>query len=370
MILEASFPSRSSMQFSVDVFCRVIDNFGDAGVCLRLARALVMNHDCTVRLWCDRLDLLLRLEPAPPAGLSFHDWQLQGHAQPAQGVVCGFGCTLDDAYLAKLVACKPQSAYLHLEYLSAEPWVEGTHGLMSAHPRLLTRQQFCNPGFNARTAGLLHEASAYDDASALAMLGQWGAEVPPQSLRVFAFAYPTPSFAAFIDAAKRSEQAIHWVLPQGAAGEQLFQTLHSHAQHSFTRLPFVSQAQFDAALRSCQAAWVRGEDSAVTALFTGLPMLWQLYPQDGGAEKVKTLAYVDTVTKALPQADLTLWRSTMLAANAVSSDGGKARYLAFFSAARQTAHPAHPAQWAQHCRENAPDLAATVASWLKNWKIN
>jgi uncharacterized repeat protein (TIGR03837 family) len=363
MILEPT----PSHRFTVDVFCRVIDNFGDAGVCLRLARALVVQHGCTVRLWCDDVALLARFEPVPPEGLRFHDWALQDEAQPAQGVVCGFGCTLNDGYLNKLLAIKPQPAYLHLEYLSAEPWVEGTHGLMSVHPRLLSRQRFCNPGFNAHTGGLLHEAAAFDEAQALATLAAWGAPVPQQALRVFAFGYLTPSWAVFIQAAKASEQAIHWVLPQGAAGEALWQALQGTALHTFTRLPYVSQAQFDAALRSCQAAWVRGEDSAVTALFAGVPMLWQLYPQDDGAEKTKTAAYVDTVARALPSADVSAWRSAMQAANGMAVQGGEPALAAFLATAKQASH--HSA-WAQHCRENVPDLAGTVAEWLKEWKIN
>jgi uncharacterized repeat protein (TIGR03837 family) len=367
MILEASLNTRFAAPFTVDVFCRVIDNFGDAGVCLRLARALVLAHGCAVRLFCDDTSLLARFEPSPPVGLSFHDWAQQNAVQPAQGVVCGFGCTLDDAYLAALLAIKPQPAYLHLEYLSAEPWVQGTHGLMSVHPRLLSRQRFCNPGFNEGTGGLLHEAPAFDDAKALATLALWGAAPSAQALRIFAFAYPTASWSTFIEAASRSEQAIHWVLPQGAAGDELHQTLQGQALHRFTRLPYVSQAQFDAALRSCQVAWVRGEDSAVTALFTGLPMIWQLYPQDDGAETVKTLAYVDAVAKALPQADLSAWRGAMQAANGIQMETGAMHFEAFLSAARQVTHPA---LWAQHCRENVPDLAATVALWLKEWKIN
>jgi uncharacterized repeat protein (TIGR03837 family) len=367
MILEVS----SSHRLTVDVFCRVIDNFGDAGVCLRLARALVVRQGCTVRLWCDDAVLLARFEPDPPMGLSFHEWREQSAASPAQAVVCGFGCSLDEEYLGRLVAMKPQPAYLHVEYLSAEPWVEGTHGLMSVHPRWLTRQRFCNPGFNARTGGVLQEAPALDEATALATLGAWGDKVESHALRVFAFGYPTDAWTAFIAAAKQfsqsSQQAIHWVLPQGAAGVALWQALQGLPLHSFTRLPYVSQLAFDAALRSCQAAWVRGEDSAVTGLFAGVPMLWQLYPQDDGAETVKTAAYLDAVARALPSADLSVWRSAMQAANGMAGQGAEPALAAFLTTASQTPHHA---AWAQHCRENVPDLAVTVAGWLKDWKIN
>ena len=38
-----------------DIFCRVIDNYGDIGVCWRLARQLANEFGQTVRLWVDDL---------------------------------------------------------------------------------------------------------------------------------------------------------------------------------------------------------------------------------------------------------------------------------------------------------------------------
>ncbi len=38
-----------------DIFCAVVDNYGDIGVCWRLARQLAHEHGMTVRLWVDDL---------------------------------------------------------------------------------------------------------------------------------------------------------------------------------------------------------------------------------------------------------------------------------------------------------------------------
>ena len=38
-----------------DIFCSVVDNFGDIGVCWRLARQLAAEHAANVRLWVDDL---------------------------------------------------------------------------------------------------------------------------------------------------------------------------------------------------------------------------------------------------------------------------------------------------------------------------
>ena len=54
----------ASMQLHWDIFCRVIDNYGDIGVCWRLARQLANEHGKQVRLWLDDLNSLQPLCPA------------------------------------------------------------------------------------------------------------------------------------------------------------------------------------------------------------------------------------------------------------------------------------------------------------------
>src|SRR5690606_30879051 len=45
-----------------DIFCRVIDNYGDIGVCWRLARQLRREYNLSVRLWLDDIKALRRLD--------------------------------------------------------------------------------------------------------------------------------------------------------------------------------------------------------------------------------------------------------------------------------------------------------------------
>ena len=49
---------------SIDIFCTVIDNFGDIGVCWRLAKQLQQEYDLTIRLWVDDLASFAKLEPS------------------------------------------------------------------------------------------------------------------------------------------------------------------------------------------------------------------------------------------------------------------------------------------------------------------
>ena len=50
-----------------DIFCKVIDNFGDAGVAWRLARQLAHEHSLAVRLWIDDPRSLARMAPGVDA---------------------------------------------------------------------------------------------------------------------------------------------------------------------------------------------------------------------------------------------------------------------------------------------------------------
>ena len=56
------------------LFCRVVDNHGDAGFCLRLARELVARGE-TVQLFIDDASAL-RAESSAPRTSPVRDWML------------------------------------------------------------------------------------------------------------------------------------------------------------------------------------------------------------------------------------------------------------------------------------------------------
>src|SRR5690606_26106826 len=65
-----------SVKASWDIFCAVVDNFGDIGVTWRLARQLVAEHDQRVRLWVDDLETFVRLCPTTSASAA-QQWHEQ-----------------------------------------------------------------------------------------------------------------------------------------------------------------------------------------------------------------------------------------------------------------------------------------------------
>ena len=175
-----------------DVFCRVVDNFGDGGVCWRLARQLAAEHGLAVTLWIDDVATLARIEPALDPQQD--DQVARGVrvrrssvAQPAtfldpDVVIEAFGCGLPDSYREAMAAETRPPVWINLEYLSAEGWIEAAHALPSPHPLLPLTCWFYFPGFTRGTGGLLREKglrttrNAYqrDPESRAALLRQAG----------------------------------------------------------------------------------------------------------------------------------------------------------------------------------------------------
>ena len=149
-----------------DVFCNVIDNYGDIGVCWRLARQLANEHGLAVRLWVDDLSSFAKLCPEADASLESQHcrgvdvclWRKEfPEVQPAELVIEAFACNLPDSYIEAMAAQLRQPVWINLEYLSAEDWVESHHKLQSPHPRLPLTKYFFFPGFTKLTGGLLLE---------------------------------------------------------------------------------------------------------------------------------------------------------------------------------------------------------------------
>src|SRR3954468_23954607 len=115
-----------------DVFCRVVDNYGDAGLCWRLARQLATEHGCDVTLWIDRLETLARFQPGldveastqAVAGIAIARI-VDDAAPPLPDVVIeAFSCGLPPPYVAAMADAPTPPLWIALEYLSAEPWVD------------------------------------------------------------------------------------------------------------------------------------------------------------------------------------------------------------------------------------------------------
>ncbi len=320
------------------IFCSIIDNFGDIGVCWRLARQLADEHQRNVELWVDDWSALSGFLAAQvpainnspvfqeqqaitAAGVSIRRWHkpwqalpaIDQHIASADVIIEAFGCELPASVKQAMCHVNRPVLWLNLEYLSAENWVKECHGLPS--PQNLSPQVkkfFFFPGFEQGTGGLLREATLISQHE------QWQQEqqvlrqrllqkaglsefLQADVLLVSLFSYDTPALANWLNALQEQTQEVVCFVPEGkslAAVARCFARdrlvpgeVARVGALTVVAMPFGSQTDYDQLLSLCDFNVVRGEDSFVRAQWAARPMLWHIYPQDDGVHLQKLEAF-------------------------------------------------------------------------------
>lgn len=373
-----------------DLFCSVIDNYGDAGVSWRLARVLRDDHGIRVRLWIDDLATLARLapqiDPQRPLqqieGIEVRAWTAP-FAEPLPGdvVIEAFGCRLPETFLHAMAARNPQPVWLNLEYLSAEAWVRGCHLAPSQHPRLPLRKTFFFPGFDAQTGGLLRERGLSDArrafqanrAAQAAFWAQWQLEAPAgDERRVSLFCYDNPALPVLLESWCAGTQPTTVLMPDGPALPRIaaFFGRNVHPGDCVERgalrlqvLPFSDQARYDRLLWACDLNFVRGEDSFVRAQWAARPLVWHIYPQEEAAHLVKLRAFLDLYGAGLSEAARpALWQLHAAWNGAPDAQDMAVAWAAW--ARHEAVMRAHAQAWAQ-MRESGPELATELVKFVQ-----
>ncbi len=273
-----------------DVFCKVIDNHGDLGVCWRLACGLA-GLGAEVRLWVDDASALAWMAPGGHPHVQVLPWPSTPPSHPAEVVIEAFGCELPAPYQALLGAAPQATTWLNLEYLSAEAYVERMHGLPSpvlSGPAQGCTKWFFYPGFTARTGGLLREPD---------LPAAWpSAATQPRNVSLFC--YEPVNLGAMLAQLAALPEPVHVKVTAGRAQKavQALQLTPMGPTLSWEQLPYLSQTDFDRLLQSSDLNFVRGEDSLVRAIWAGRPFVWQIYPQSDGAHWHKLAAFLDALS--------------------------------------------------------------------------
>lgn len=323
-----------------DIFCKVIDNHGDIGVCWRLARDLAGRGE-TVRLWIDDSSALAWMAPGGQAGVTVGVWS-DASTFPAPGdvVIETFGCELPQRVVAAMAARRQPPRWINLEYLTAEGYAERSHRLPSpvlSGPGAGLVKHFFYPGFTQGTGGLLREPdllqrqARFDRVAWLRALGLDAGAGRTVSL----FCYEPTALPALLQQLEQSAEPTRLLVTAGRATRAVQSHLERHGPQtgstlSICWLPLLTQHDYDHLLWSCDFNFVRGEDSLVRALWAGGPFAWQIYPQHDDAHHTKLralLAWLDAppslarfhegwngIEPGLPPLDLPEWKVCIQAA--------------------------------------------------------
>lgn len=266
----------------IDIFCQVIDNYGDIGVCWRLAQQLAQKKTAStarIRLFVDDLYAFNRIEPnvkprlkqQQVANITICDWSAAKAATitPATMVIEAFGCELPVAYVAQMP--KLTQLWLNLEYLSAEDWVTDLHGMPSPQPNGMIKYFFF-PGFTEKTGGLLRANPSQRLQPDTAFWSRLGMTKPHTEATAFVFTYPNAPLETLY--AALAKDTTSWTVLLAATVPAPKNTVLP-----IKSLPYLSQADFDILLDYADLNVVRGEDSFVRAIWAAKPFIWQPYVQ-------------------------------------------------------------------------------------------
>jgi uncharacterized repeat protein (TIGR03837 family) len=298
-----------------DVFCQVIDNLGDIGVCWRLCADLA-NRGHRVRLWIDQPEALAWMAPGALEGriapLQVLHWTtplpdgLVDSLTSADVWIEAFGCDPAAECLKDLALRRANGqaipVWINLEYMSAESYVERSHRLpspvMSGPLKGLTKW-FFYPGFTPSTGGLLREPDLLQRQASFRP-EEWcrSRGLPSDGARrVSLFCYEPPVLAKLLGGAASDASSSHWLVTPGRASAAVAQVLAESGAPGpgiqLHHLPYLTQPDYDHLLWSCDLNFVRGEDSLVRALWAGRPLVWHIYPQHDNAHHAKLEAFLD-----------------------------------------------------------------------------
>lgn len=285
-----------------DIFCRIVDNFGDIGVCWRLSQQLAVEHHLQIRLFIDDLAIASHIIPALNCELKSQvinhveilNWQSAITIEPADVALETFSCELPSDYLASMQGI---STWINLEYLSAESWVADFHGRSSNNTQ--PPRHFFFPGFTEATGGLIREADIFKKNQLIANKKQ----LENDTLKVSLFCYPHAPITYLLNAMAESNQVVDCYVPASSILPHVAEFFNLDAIETGSILskknlnvhivPFLSQADYDKLLVSCDINFVRGEDSWIRAIWAGKPFIWQPYLQTENTHVTKLNAFLD-----------------------------------------------------------------------------
>ena len=332
-----------------DLFCRVIDNHGDVGVCWRLAVDLAARGE-QVRLWIDDDSALQWMAPGGACGVAVLPWpQDDAAVEPGEVVIEAFGCDLPAPLIERMAALDRAPVWINLEYLSAETFVERAHCLPSPQRGGL-RKTFFYPGFTPRTGGLIREPDllsrqqSFDAVSWLRALGQ---ERRPREQVISLFCYEHAGLDAWLDEWSRTPTLL--LATVGHAERQVKTLLGPSLTRGALRavlLPALTQRGYDELLWASDLNFVRGEDSFVRAQWAGKPFVWQIYRQADDVHLAKLEAFLSRFLVGAEPGVATQVRRAHRAWNGATPDAGAA--------------PPASVEWQAHCRAWRDKLLAEI----------
>lgn len=311
---------------SLDIFCEIIDNFGDIGVVYRLAKELktFYNGNVKIRVILNRVNEFVNMNKKAKDtdyqeidGIIYitNEYLAKNICtfSPANVIIEAFGCNILEEYLEK--AKLESSLLINLEYLSGEDWIEGIHLMESPLGAEKLKKFFFMPGFTEKSGGVIVDSLFLNRKKSVLENKKFYLEkyIPEIDEKYFVgtiFSYEK-NFLPLIDVllkngkencllilGEKSQMSINKII-ENLNITCLSEGIYKYENIIIKFMPFLEQEEYEELINLVDYNFVRGEDSFVRALLTGKPFVWHIYLQD-------EMAHMDKIDGFIKRYDETL----------------------------------------------------------------
>ena len=281
---------------SIDIFCQVIDNYGDVGVAYRLAREFKRVYpNKKLRFVINQIEELNLIRKSEDIEVILYK-DISKIENSADLIIESFGCEIPKKYMDK--ALKNSKLIINLEYFSAEKWVDDFH-LQESFLGGNLKKYFFIPGLSEKSGGILLDNEFLErkkkvEANKEYYLEKFGIK-EKYDLIGSVFSYEK-NFDSLIEELKKlGKKIILLILSEKTQKNfiKYFDNGNNYDKIKFVKLPFFTYDKYEELLALCDFNLVRGEDSFVRALLLGKPFLWHIYPQDENTHIEKLESFLE-----------------------------------------------------------------------------
>ncbi len=305
---------------TLDIFCEIIDNYGDIGVVYRTARELQkIFPDSKVRVFLNRLDEFKKInsqvKELPYQTIDEIEYITFAYVREkaeelstSQVIIEAFGCKIPEEYME--IAYDNSELLINLEYLSAEDWIEDFHLQSSPLGRGKLKKVFFMPGFTEKSGGIIADSNYLERIEKVLKNREFYREKYLQDIENrekkligTLFSYEK-NFTTLFEELKKLDREVVILALGEKTQESLREIFKKNSQGYFRNslkygkieikfMDFLNQEEYEELINIVDFNFVRGEDSFIRAVLTGKPYMWHIYCQEDYAHMDKIVGFLD-----------------------------------------------------------------------------
>lgn len=311
---------------TLDIFCEIIDNYGDIGVVYRTAKELQkIFPESKIRVFLNRLDefkkinsQVIDLPSQNIDGIEYITFDyLRDNANKlltAQVIIEAFGCQIPEEYIE--IAYDNSELLINLEYLSAEDWIEDFHLQSSPLGRGKLKKVFFMPGFTEKSGGVIADSNYLERIQRVLENKEFYekkylSDIEDRENKIIGtlFSYEK-NFTPLLEDLKKLDKDVVILAMGEKTQDSLRKILKNFSIEDFRNslkygkieirfLNFLNQEEYEELINIVDFNFVRGEDSFIRAVLTGKPYMWHIYCQEEYAHMDKIEGFLDKYRRVI-----------------------------------------------------------------------